>query len=527
MPGDPDLRTAAQALLDTVDMYGECPFCGSLDEEHQDVCPGVPLRAALAAEATEPPPYTVRVSTSGFCTCGHEHRQHDIVRGCSWLACECPRFEGLKGEPNPAPAPGPQGADERLLAEIDQRRSDPEFMGRIAASIERNREVLDRLAAGAGTPDEPGDDDHRPCDGPTDYTDPSTIDVDVVIGNINHAHRIRGHMWTDERSWPNVTVKALADEVERLRAAAPASEDDELQRRAGAWHRARFPEAEQHHVALKAVEELGEVAEAANAIAGVNSATANGALSVPAEAADVVIALMVLLDRWHTADLLTEVATKLLILEDPGSGHRSAARRVSSGSPPPTPGPTREDVWRVVNGLFWTHELVSRAWAAGAEEPTPEALADRFVDEAADAVMALLSTPATVLARLVTYDSIEGPDQSVVPSIVIPHPPGTHVQVVADTEDPTGVQDPISNIGGGTSTPDDANAGLHAPREWCGLNCSFCGHWAKGRFTKDQVAEWLRTHKAAGITPNEGHTTTESTCPHPCGTHVAVTRSEP
>lgn len=61
----------------------------------------------------------------------------------------------------------------------------------------------------------------------TDYTDPSTIDVDVVIGEINHAYRMRGHTWTDRLSWPNVTVAALAAEVERLRAAAPASEDDE------------------------------------------------------------------------------------------------------------------------------------------------------------------------------------------------------------------------------------------------------------------------------------------------------------
>lgn len=64
----------------------------------------------------------------------------------------------------------------------------------------------------------------------TDYTDPATIDVDVVIGNINHAHRMRGHTWTDERSWPNVTVKALADEIERLRAAAgspPPTPDDQ------------------------------------------------------------------------------------------------------------------------------------------------------------------------------------------------------------------------------------------------------------------------------------------------------------
>lgn len=52
----------------------------------------------------------------------------------------------------------------------------------------------------------------------TDYTDPTTVDVDTVIGNINHDHRTRGHKWDKRPSWPNVTVKALADEVLRLRA---------------------------------------------------------------------------------------------------------------------------------------------------------------------------------------------------------------------------------------------------------------------------------------------------------------------
>ena len=52
----------------------------------------------------------------------------------------------------------------------------------------------------------------------TDYTDPSTIDVDEVRANINHDFAMRGHTWTDRLSWPNVTVKALADEIERLTA---------------------------------------------------------------------------------------------------------------------------------------------------------------------------------------------------------------------------------------------------------------------------------------------------------------------
>lgn len=51
----------------------------------------------------------------------------------------------------------------------------------------------------------------------TDYTDPTTIDVDEVCANINQAFKVRGERWTDERTWPNVTVKALADEIEQLR----------------------------------------------------------------------------------------------------------------------------------------------------------------------------------------------------------------------------------------------------------------------------------------------------------------------
>lgn len=54
----------------------------------------------------------------------------------------------------------------------------------------------------------------------TDYTEPSTIDVDEVMANIDQSFRIRAHQWTDEPVWPNVTVKALTDEVRRLRADA-------------------------------------------------------------------------------------------------------------------------------------------------------------------------------------------------------------------------------------------------------------------------------------------------------------------
>jgi hypothetical protein len=52
---DPDLRTAAQALLDaTCPVRGICPLCSTGGFAHADGCEWKALRAALAA-ATEPP----------------------------------------------------------------------------------------------------------------------------------------------------------------------------------------------------------------------------------------------------------------------------------------------------------------------------------------------------------------------------------------------------------------------------------------------------------------------------------------
>lgn len=51
----------------------------------------------------------------------------------------------------------------------------------------------------------------------TSYTDPDTIDVDTVVGNITHGFQVRGHLWDEEPVWPNVTVLALANEIVRLR----------------------------------------------------------------------------------------------------------------------------------------------------------------------------------------------------------------------------------------------------------------------------------------------------------------------
>jgi len=98
---------------------------------------------------------------------------------------------------------------------------------------------------------------------------------------------------------------------------------DDLQKRLGDWHRRRFPDAEMVNVALKLCEEAGEVARAVNGTIGKNSATGGG--SVPDEAADTVIAAMVLVERWCPGvDLLRRVERKLGVLNDPNSGHPSA-----------------------------------------------------------------------------------------------------------------------------------------------------------------------------------------------------------
>lgn len=106
-----------------------------------------------------------------------------------------------------------------------------------------------------------------------------------------------------------------------------------LQHRAAVWHRGRFPDAAVEHVALKAMSELGEVADALMADARVNAARVDGddETDVVAEAADVVIALLVMLGRWYPhRNLFREVLTKLVVLETPGA-HPSARL------PPPAP----------------------------------------------------------------------------------------------------------------------------------------------------------------------------------------------
>jgi hypothetical protein len=98
---------------------------------------------------------------------------------------------------------------------------------------------------------------------------------------------------------------------------------DALAQRARAWHEERFPAAKPEHVTLKGCSEMGEVADAVLALVGTASATGKGTLGE--EAADVLISLMVLIERWHPEiDVLYEVGAKLLILETPGA-HKSAS----------------------------------------------------------------------------------------------------------------------------------------------------------------------------------------------------------
>ena len=90
-----------------------------------------------------------------------------------------------------------------------------------------------------------------------------------------------------------------------------------LQDRVVAYHKARFPVCTPHEVILKAMAELGEVADAAQ-------------IQMPRgdlveEAADVVITLFTLTGRWYGADLLDAVEAKLGVLTTPGAHRASLA----------------------------------------------------------------------------------------------------------------------------------------------------------------------------------------------------------
>lgn len=93
-----------------------------------------------------------------------------------------------------------------------------------------------------------------------------------------------------------------------------------LQDRAAAWHAARFPACTVEDIALKAMAELGEVADAVLA-EGRDDAHPERAGTVLAEAADVVVTLLAICGRFGHGDLLGAVDAKLRVLETPGGTH--------------------------------------------------------------------------------------------------------------------------------------------------------------------------------------------------------------
>jgi hypothetical protein len=89
------------------------------------------------------------------------------------------------------------------------------------------------------------------------------------------------------------------------------------------WHKRRFPQAKTGHVMLKVMAECGEVADALSGEEDPRT-TSTGDGDVLAEAADTVLALLVLIGRFYPgADLLGAVWAKLAILSDPDGVHRS------------------------------------------------------------------------------------------------------------------------------------------------------------------------------------------------------------
>ena len=93
-----------------------------------------------------------------------------------------------------------------------------------------------------------------------------------------------------------------------------------LQERAARWHAARFPRCTVEDIALKAMSELGEVADAILA-GGRDAAHPERAGTVLAECADVAVTLLAICGRGGHGDLLAAVDVKLRVLETPGGTH--------------------------------------------------------------------------------------------------------------------------------------------------------------------------------------------------------------
>jgi NTP pyrophosphatase (non-canonical NTP hydrolase) len=99
--------------------------------------------------------------------------------------------------------------------------------------------------------------------------------------------------------------------------------DNRLVTTATKWHEARFPNATSVDLLGKAMEELGEVAEALTIDEGRNSAKSYKGDSVVKESADVIVCLLALCGRYYGQDVISEVIAKLEMLNTPGA-HRAS-----------------------------------------------------------------------------------------------------------------------------------------------------------------------------------------------------------
>ncbi len=115
-----------------------------------------------------------------------------------------------------------------------------------------------------------------------------------------------------------------AEQIIQVEGGVMTNTYQELSERIIAWHFARFPNAKCEHVSLKLCTETAEVADAVLSDVGMNGASGKGEVAL--EAADVVIALTVLLGRWYcNVDLFEEVEKKITILETPGA-HKASIK---------------------------------------------------------------------------------------------------------------------------------------------------------------------------------------------------------
>lgn len=99
---------------------------------------------------------------------------------------------------------------------------------------------------------------------------------------------------------------------------------NDIRARIKAWHEERFPKATPSVVLNKLMEEVGELSSAYGGTLPDDVMTGSG--NPPAEAADVLINLVVLEERWPEifGGVWPEVKAKIAVLEDKASDHRSS-----------------------------------------------------------------------------------------------------------------------------------------------------------------------------------------------------------